>query len=250
MKTVPVRWLDCVKAWALLALAATALSPRPGAAGEDLITTARYSDGEEIPYILNYENLSPRTVVILFPGGDGQVNPRLENGRLVYGYRGNFLLRSRKFIIDDEFVTVTTNATWSEPRVQAIINDLKTRFPAAKIYLMGTSRGTLATVRLAHYLADRIAGVIHTASMADSIHFFDARNYSNRQLVVHHRQDGCRVTPFASAERSHRAYGNDFIAMDGGISEGDPCEAFAHHGFHGIEGETIDAIKQWIRRGG
>jgi hypothetical protein len=57
------------------------------------------------------------------------------------------------------------------------------------------------------------------------------------------------VTGFASAERSHEVYGNELIVMDGGISTGDPCEAFAYHGYNGIEKETMAAIKQWIRRG-
>ena len=38
--------------------------------------------------------------------------------------------------------------------------------------------------------------------------------------------------------------------MEGGISVGHPCEAFAYHGYNGIERETIDAIKKWIRQGG
>jgi hypothetical protein len=38
--------------------------------------------------------------------------------------------------------------------------------------------------------------------------------------------------------------------MEGGISVGDPCEAFAHHGYNGIEKETVYAIKNWIKQGG
>jgi hypothetical protein len=43
----------------------------------------------------------------------------MDNGRLVYGFKGNFLLRARPFIVDDEFATVTTNSTHSEERIQA-----------------------------------------------------------------------------------------------------------------------------------
>ena len=67
---------------------------------------------------------------------------------------------------------------------------------------------------------------------------------------MHHKEDGCRVTPFFAAEASQQRFGNDLIAMEGGISVGDPCQPFGHHGFNGIERETIDAIKQWIRKGG
>jgi len=36
--------------------------------------------------------------------------------------------------------------------------------------------------------------------------------------------------------------------MEGGTSEGDPCQARGYHGYNGIEAETIDRIMEWIRR--
>jgi len=62
-----------------------------------------------------------------------------------------------------------------------------------------------------------------------------------RTLVIHHSQDGCRVTlpagvePFIkwSAGRARVAW------MNGGRSEGDPCEAFSHHGFNGQDGQVV-----------
>lgn len=216
-------------------------------AAEDLIASAHNASGEPIPYILNYKNLSPKYVVILFPGGHGMMNPHMEEGKLVYQFRGNFLIRSRKFLVDDEFVTVATNASHSRERIQAIIDDLNGRFPAAQIYLMGTSRGTFDTMSLADYLSDKIAGVIHTSSW-QSIAAFNATKYANRHLVVHHRHDGCRSTPFSAALAGHERYGNELIAMEGGTAVGDPCEPFGYHGFNGIERETMDAIKAWIKQ--
>jgi len=32
------------------------------------------------------------------------------------------------------------------------------------------------------------------------------------------------------------------------ISVGDPCEAWAYHGYNGIEQKTVAAIKAWIRQ--
>lgn len=226
-----------------------ALAARTGLAAEELVSTAHDATGTVVPYILNADNPSPTYVIILFPGGSGIVDPRLEDGRLVYSAKDNFLLRSRPLIVDGEFATVTTNTTQDEARVQAVLDDIKRRFPAARIYLMGTSNGTGATMALAAYLSERIAGEIHTSSLSE-IANFDARKYRNRQLVVHHKDDGCRVTPFFAAETSHKRFGNDFLAMDGGISVGNPCQPFAHHGYNGIERQTIDAIKQWVKQGG
>jgi hypothetical protein len=217
-------------------------------AGEDLITTAQKKDGEMVPYILNYNNLSPNYVLILFPGGSGIVDPHMEDGKLAYKAKNNFLLRARNHFVDDEFVTVSTNSTQKTERIQAVIDDLKKRFPVARIYLIGTSKGTYDTMRLAEYLSDKIAGEVHTSSL-QSIYSFDAKKYANRHLIVHHRDDSCKSTPFNAAEHSHTSYGTDFIVMEGGISTGDACEAFAHHGYNGIEKETVDAIKKWIKQG-
>jgi len=216
---------------------------------EELVTTAQMASGETVPYILDVRAASPRYVVILFPGGTGEVDPRRVNGELVYRAKGSFLMRSRRFLVDEEFAAVATDATARPERVQALLDDLQARFPRARIYLMGTSRGTFDTLALAEYLSSRIAGEIHTSSLA-AVASFDARKYRNRHLLVHHADDACRATPPGAAQRSHERFGTALIVMRGGESEGDPCQAFSHHGYRGIEKETIDAIKQWIRDGG
>jgi hypothetical protein len=238
-----LKWLS-----ALGLMLLTLISAPHCLAGEDLVTTAHYNSGETVPYVLNYTNLSPRYIIILFPGGAGNIDPRLEDGKPVYGFKKNFAIRTRSLIVDNEFATVATNASQSKERIQAVLDDLKNRFPTAQIYLMSTSKGTFDTIELARYLSDRIVGVIHTSSLA-RIASFDASQYKNRQLVVHHRNDSCQVTPFSAAQASHEKYGTELIVMEGGISVGDPCEPFGHHGYNGIEKETIAAIKQWIKRG-
>ena len=35
--------------------------------------------------------------------------------------------------------------------------------------------------------------------------------------------------------------------FDGGASVGDPYEAFAHHGYNGIESQVVSAIAAWIK---
>lgn len=237
------------RALAVLVALASVLCGATARAAEDLVTTALNPNGDPIPYILNTAGPNPKYLIILFPGGSGDMNIRMEGGRLRYGLFGNFLIRSRPQFVDGDFATVSTNSTGSEPRIQALLDDLKRRFPDAKVYLAGTSNGTIYTMGLAGYLQDKVAGMIHSSSRAQ-IYFFNAKAYRNRHLVIHHANDWCRVTPYSAALRSHEAYGNEFITMEGGISTGAECEAYAHHGFNGIEKETVDAIKQWIRKGG
>ena len=129
----------------------------------------------------------------------------------------------------------------------ALLDDLARRFPKAAVYIIGTSRSTYATMRLAESLDGRVAGFVHSSSM-NPIAVFDPRALKSRHLIVHHRNDTCRVTGYASAASSHERYGTELLTMEGGITEGDPCEAFAHHGYNGIERETVEKIKAWIRR--
>lgn len=214
---------------------------------EEVVCSAATATGEQVPYLLNAaDGTKPRFVLILFPGGNGIVDPRYEDGVVKYQMADNFLLRSRKLIVDQEFATVTMDTTESEPRILAVVDDIRRRMAGSKIYLVGTSNGTVATMKLAGYLADKIDGEIHTSALS-SVASFDGPSYRNRQLLVHHRNDGCRLTPFEAAEASHLRYGTELIAMVGGVSSGNPCRAFGHHGFNGIERETVEAIKRWVK---
>jgi hypothetical protein len=231
----------------LLALCA-GVAIQPCLAEEALITSAHYPNGEVVPYILNNTNLTPHYIVILFPGGSGDMNIHMQDGKPAYTLKKNFVIRTRHLLVDQEFATVATNSTQSEQRIQALLDDLLRRFPSAQIYLMSTSNGTFDSLKLAAYLADKIAGEIHTSSL-DIVSTFDARKYKNRQLLVHHALDGCHATPFSSAQASHQQYGTELLVMNGGKSEGDACKPFAYHGYNGIERETITAIKNWIKQG-
>jgi len=37
------------------------------------------------------------------------------------------------------------------------------------------------------------------------------------------------------------------LTFKGGVSRGDPCEAYAYHGFNGLEKEVVSKIAEWIR---
>jgi hypothetical protein len=38
----------------------------------------------------------------------------------------------------------------------------------------------------------------------------------------------------------------ELIAIEGGVTEGNPCEAFAHHGYNGVEADVVARISGWI----
>lgn len=220
----------------------------PAAARDELVTSARTPGGETIPYVLTTKAGAPAYAVILMPGGSGVMNPRMVDGKLVFGFGGNFLIRSRELFADGRFVAASTDATSTPARILAIAQDIEGRFGKVAVYVIGTSRSTEATMILAAPLDGQVAGFVHTSSM-NGIAGFDPRKFRSRHLVVYHRMDACRVTRPSASAASRSSYGTETIEMEGGTSSGDDCEARAYHGYNGIEAATVDRIKAWIAAG-
>jgi hypothetical protein len=211
----------------------------------DELVSVRSADGGSVAYILTTGGGTPSYAVILMPGGRGILDPRMQNGRLTLQAGGNFLIRSRTLFATGPFVAASTDATTSPDRILAIAGDLQRRFGPLKVYVVGTSRSTEATMVLSAPLDGKVAGFVHSSSMS-AIATFDPRRFTSRHLIVLHRLDACRVTRPSAGEASHRNYGTELIEMDGGKSTGDDCEAYAYHGYNGIEAQTVDRIKAWI----
>lgn len=214
---------------------------------DKLILTAHYDNGEVIPYMLtSNQSTTVKYALIVMPGGAGNLNPEIRDGKVSFSAAGNFLIRSRALFVDDETVVISTDATSSPERMIAIIADISNRYAAPKIYIIGTSRSTASTMKLAEKIDGKAAGFIHTSSM-NEISSFDTRNSKSRQLIVHHKEDGCRVTRYDASRSNHEHYGTTLITMEGGRTIGNPCEGLGYHGFNGIEGDTVEKIKAWIK---
>jgi len=219
------------------------------AVAADELASGASSDGMSVPYVLTTgEGGRPAYAVILMPGGVGILSPRLNaNGRVTFSMGGNFLIRSRARFASGPFVAASTDATRAPDHILAIAADLQRRYGPLQVYVVGTSRSTEATMALAAPLDGRVAGFVHSSPM-NAIAGFDPRRFRSRHLIVLHRMDACRGTRPSNGEASHRGYGTELIEMDGGKSTGEDCEAFAYHGYNGIEAETVGRIKGWIVR--
>jgi hypothetical protein len=242
-----MRSIGLILLFVLSCLSSAALSSAAWARDE-LVTSAVTAGGETIPYILTAKDGTPSYAVILMPGGKGILNPRMENGKLAYAMGGNFLIRSRELFADGRFVAASTDATSTPARILAIVQDLQRRYGRIAVYVVGTSRSTEATMALAAPLDGQVAGFVHSSSM-NGISGLDPRKYKSRHLIVYHQKDGCRVTNPSSGAASRASYGTEVIVMEGGKSVGDDCEAYAYHGYNGIEAATVDRIKAWILAG-
>ena len=223
-----------------------------GAAGDE-VAYAAMGDSPPLPYLLTLgvglpPADKPAYGVILMPGGIGALEPRAVRGRPTFRAGGDFLIRSRWLFAAGPFAAASTDATSEPGRILAIAADLRKRFGPLAVYVIGTSRSTEATMRLAAPLDGQVRGFVHTSPM-NAIASFDPRKLASRHLIVLHKLDACRVTLPANGEAAHRSFGTELIVMAGGKSEVEACDPRAYHGYNGVERETVDRIKAWMAAG-
>jgi hypothetical protein len=204
-----------------------------------------------------------KAAAILFAGGHGGL---AITGEGTFGWGGgNFLVRSRALFAQRGVAVAVIDAPsdrqaapWlggfrQTPEhaadVKAVVAWLRaeTKRP---VWLVGTSRGTQSAA------ATAIAGVGADGLVLTSTVLIDPRGrpvpamaverIAMPVLVVHHKSDGCVSTPYAQVpalvDRLAAAPRKALVAFEGGRDTGDPCEAFAYHGYNGLEGPVVDAI--------
>jgi pimeloyl-ACP methyl ester carboxylesterase len=136
--------------------------------------------------------------------------------------------------------------------VERVLDDFKNRFGLDRIFLIGTSRGTVSAAYLALRLANKIDGVVLAATVfsrsrtGPGLDGFNFGRIPVPLLFIHHRHDACTVTPPAAAEQISTRF--PVIFLEGGDEpRGEACGPFSPHGFLGCEREAVMAISAWMR---
>jgi hypothetical protein len=240
----------------------------PACASEQVVSVP-LENGGSIAYLLTQKDGSqPTRVLVMFPGGDGAMElAQAGDGAISMRLKNNFLVRARTLLVDEQFATALVDAPSDQPGgysdsfrassrhaqdVARVAADLHTRFPTARLVLVGTSRGTISSAYLGRALPDTWDAVIHTSTLSSPARGqalplvgFNYGEIHARQLFVHHVDDGCFLCSF-SAAKSIADNGHDLIAVRGGSARGNPCEAMGHHGFYGQDEAVVAALKAWI----
>jgi putative intracellular protease/amidase len=181
---------------------------------------------------------APRASVILIPGGDGALGVRPDGS--FSGLAGNQLVRTRKNYLAHGVATLTID---SGVDVSAAVAHM--RAIARPVVIVATSRGSL---RVAGGLSAKPDGIVLTAAFLDEVKsHVGSPGALPPTLIVHHRQDGCRLTP-PSAVEPFKAWGGSKVRvawMEGGSNSGNPCQARAYHGFNGIDGRVVSTVAQF-----
>jgi pimeloyl-ACP methyl ester carboxylesterase len=209
--------------------------------------------------------------VALFPGLPGIMRLREEKGQPQFDLGGNFLIRSRRVWLDDETLVAVVDAPsdqWSSfsqrfretPRygsdAAALLTEIGRRFDVEEWTFVGTSEGSVSAFHAARMNPAMARRVILTASVVragrpgpgmTAARFGDL---SSRLLWVHHADDPCDYTSYATAREFAQRSGAPLVTVrGGGPGRGDPCMAFTAHGFVGVEEETVLAMRSWIKTG-
>ncbi len=190
----------------------------------------------------------PKGGIILLAGGAGNIGVG-PNGAIAR--EGNQLVRTRTAYAARGFAVLVPDCCVD---VAAAVQYMRS---FGKVTLVGTSRGTQRAGRgiASGARPDRLvltSGFLSNAS-GDGDNVMNMLGSSAAlpsTLIVHHRQDGCfKTLPAGVAPFLEWAKGKARVTwLDGGSSEGNPCEAWAHHGFNGIDGQVVSAVAGFAAR--
>ena len=214
--------------------------------------------------------LNPGAAVILFAGGHGglQISP---NGSLKWG-EGNFLVRTRQLFADQGLLVAVVDAPsdrQSPPYLSGFrqrpehVADIKAAIAWVReqakvpVWLVGTSRGTQSAAYVATELNGSdgpdglvLSSTILTDDKGRPVPAMPLGKLRIPVLVVHHEQDGCGHCSFSDVpslmEKLGSAPKKQLLSFKGGGNRGDPCEAFAYHGFNGLERDVVGQTATWI----
>jgi hypothetical protein len=191
---------------------------------------------------------SPKGAIILLAGGGGNIGVG-PNGAIAR--EGNQLVRTRAAYAARGFAVLVPDCCVD---VAAAVHYMRS---FGRVTLVGTSRGTQRAGQgiAAGARPDRLvltSGFLSNAS-GDSDNIMNMLGSPAAlppTLIVHHRQDGCvKTLPAGVAPFLDWAKGKARVTwLDGGTSTGNPCEAWAHHGFAGQDGQVVSAVAGFAAR--
>jgi dienelactone hydrolase len=213
---------------------------------------------------------NPKAAAILFAGGDGglQIQP---DGTFKGGVY-NFLVRTRQLFAQHGLAVAVIDAPSDRQDgsflgggfresakhvadVKAVIAWLRQQ-GYRRVWLIGTSRGTQSAAYVATALsAGGPDGLVLTSTILSDdkelpVTAMPLERLNIPVLIVHHEQDGCKHCSFANMPRLMKKLKenkqSELITFRGGIDEGNPCEAYAYHGFNGLDAEVVGRISTWI----
>jgi len=256
------RWLGSVAA-----AMAVLLAGAPASAAQLLQLPTRPGVTQGI--FLDSKAASPAWVVLLFAGDDGNVSVSSIGPTRM---QGNFVVRTASYWTDHGdayaiFDAPSDNAGGmpdafrlgadAATDVAGAVSELRKRYPAARIALMGTSRGTITVGNVLKRHPEVADAFVLTSPVTQANHGqagLSGLGWSGnkaRVLVLSNEHDGCQVSPPGAAKQLAQDNGFDFVSVSSSMGGGDrksDCKAQSPHGFLGIETTVLDSVAGWLNK--
>lgn len=219
--------------------------------------------GVTVKILLNTPEVPPKAVLLMFPGGNGADMFHETGGRMHLGK--NFLVRTSPQTVQQGMAVAIVDVPSDQPNgmsagfrntpehvqdIRKVIDFLDAR-GLKSIYLVGTSMGTLSAAYLGMELKDsRIKGLILTSTVTQYVAGLRLPQIAFPVLLVHHRDDGCKLCPFQEATALKTKLSGsprvDFVEVQGGDPpQSGPCQALSQHGFWGVEPQVVKVMVDW-----
>ncbi len=253
-----------------LLLLAAALPVSAAWAADEEVRTIPARPGVTESFLLLRPAGAPVASVIIFAGGDGNLGMTSDG---IAQLQGNFLVRTRMRWAREGFLVAILdqpsdrkNGLWNFRTTADHAADVKQVIAALReiarvpVWLVGTSMGSLSAANTAARLSEGGPdGIVLTSSVTETSRMsYESTRHAGLgdirvpTLVVHHKDDACRASPYSGAEDILKALKQapvkELMGFEGGspaISA--PCDAKAPHGYLGIEAKVVSAIGAWIR---
>lgn len=217
--------------------------------------------------------------VILLAGGNGVL--ALDAQGNVTQLAGNFLIRSpvrfmklglNVALLDAPGSLNGTRLSLNHARYVAMaIALVRSHWPQQRVWLVGTSNGTVSAFNLAARtsinappvsppFADSPDGIVLTSPIVQTATetvygttpSVTSTKFKIPFLVVSHKNDPCGASDYLKAESFSSKINSKkkkFYGASGALPAAaqSPCDAFSYHGYHNIEDSVIKAIAQFIK---
>ncbi|MFC5500259.1 alpha/beta hydrolase [Caenimonas terrae] len=214
----------------------------------------------------------PSAVLVLMAGGNGHIGI-YDNGGL--RSEGNFLVRSRALFVQRGAAVLLLDVPSDHDRPPYLSGEFRESDEHAAdigaaiawararwglpVWLVGTSRGTQSAAYAATVLTGASApdGLVLSSTILAEGRMPAARPVQEMALeklrvpvlVLHHGEDQCPVTPpslLPALMAKLPPATSRLITYQGGHASGAACDAFAFHGYNGIEDQVVADIAAFV----
>jgi len=257
----------------LLAWATTTAWAQPvNATAIEKILTVEASNGSKQSGVVSYlaQATDPKILVAIVPGNPvlARASVSFFTGKVLIQQEGSFVVRERLRLLDPDIATLVLDCRsdfssacedgyqMNEQRfkdIRPILDLAKSSFPSIQqVWLLSTSRGFFTSAAIPKYSSGYFAGVIHTASVVDLVVKYPGviAQSTTPQFFVHHADDPCNITQYATAKQVAESIQAPLITVYGGSGYyGGACQAHTQHGFQGMEDKVMAHISKLIKTG-